>query len=72
MMQVGEKREIYIHPALAYGVHTHLEKGIYLRVVVELFEAFETEGQEKLPALIPMDLAFVRLAEFQEECTSIY
>lgn len=35
-MRINETREILIHPSLAYGVHTFLEKGIYLKVNVTL------------------------------------
>lgn len=37
-MQERERREIYIHPSLAYGLYTNLEKGIYLKAEVELVE----------------------------------
>lgn len=69
-MQRGEKREIYIHPALAYGVHTYLEKGIYLKAIVELVTVHDSKGE--LPSLIPMDLAFIRNDQFQQECEETY
>lgn len=35
-MQIGETRELWIHPGLAYGYDTSLEKSIYLKAVVTL------------------------------------
>lgn len=37
-MQIGETREIYIHPSLAYGFNTSLDKCIFLRAVVQLHD----------------------------------
>ena len=63
-MSLGEKREIYIHPALAYGVHTLLEKGIYLRALVTLKEIHDNKKQA-LPELISMDLSFIHDPNFE-------
>ncbi|NGX61613.1 MAG: hypothetical protein K940chlam9_01100 [Chlamydiae bacterium] len=65
-MKMGEKREIFIHPALAYGVHTYLEKGIYLKIVVKLVEVHDSIG--KLNPLVPLDLAFIRNNDFLTKC----
>jgi FKBP-type peptidyl-prolyl cis-trans isomerase len=55
-MKVGEIREIFIHPRLAYGVFTTLEKGIYLKAVVQLISINEKEKGEFPPlALINID-----------------
>jgi len=35
-MRVGEIREIFIHPSVAYEIYTTLEKGIYLKARVQL------------------------------------
>ncbi len=69
-MQIGEMRELYIHPSLAYGVHTYLEKGIYLKVLVRLVDIQNSTGN--LPPLVPIDLAFMRGCSFLEECEQIY
>lgn len=65
-MRKGERRVIYIHPAVAYGVHTYLEKGIYLKALVTLHDMHPSEGC--LPELIPMDLSFVQSEAFQKKC----
>lgn len=65
-MRIGEKRLIYIHPALAYGVHTYLDKGIYLLAQVELIDIEETIGD--LPSLTPMDLSMICSENFQQSC----
>ncbi len=43
-MRIGEIREIFIHPSLAYGLYTTLDKGIYLHVFIQLL-AFEDEDK---------------------------
>lgn len=65
-MKIGEKRKIYIHPSLAYGAHTYLEKGIYLEAVVTLHEISEEKGS--LSPLMPTDLSFIRDDRFLEQC----
>lgn len=65
-MKKGEKRVIYIHPALAYGVHTYLEKGIYLKAIVKLHEIYDVKG--KLPLLLPLDFSFIRSDQFHNQC----
>ena len=42
-MQVGEIREIVIHPSAAYGLYTNLDKGIHLIAEVELLSIEPTE-----------------------------
>lgn len=54
-MKGGETREIFIHPSLAYGIYTTLEKGIYLKARVTLLE-FE-EGGSNFSPLKPLDLS---------------
>lgn len=41
-MQVGETREIFIHPSLAYGFNTFLEKCMHLRAIVTLEKIHES------------------------------
>jgi hypothetical protein len=65
-MMVGEKRALYIHPALAYGVHTFLEKGIFLKAVVTLNEIYDSHAT--LPELRALDLAFVKNDVFFLQC----
>lgn len=51
-MNVGEIREFYIHPCLAYGLYTTLEKGIYLKVHVQLLDTQESD--DEFPPLIAL------------------
>jgi hypothetical protein len=65
-MKIGEKRLLFIHPSLAYGVHTFLKKGVYLKAIVTLHNICEAEHD--LPLLDPIDLSFVLEDEFQQRC----
>lgn len=58
-MHVGEKREIFIHPALAYGILTTLPPGMGLIVNVELLDVDE-ETSTPLPALEAVDLNWIK------------
>jgi FKBP-type peptidyl-prolyl cis-trans isomerase len=69
-MKTGEKRAIFIHPSLAYGVHTFLPKGIFLQIVVTLYNFYGT--QHKLPPLIPSDLTFILKDELLQKCENEY
>ncbi len=55
-MKKGEVREIFIHPSLAYGIYTTLEKGIYLKANVELIDFEETSSNEGFPELEFLEL----------------
>lgn len=57
-MQVGEIREIYIHPDYAYGYKSHFEPGVAIKAQVELIFLPPTrEGASiKFPALHPVDI----------------
>lgn len=73
-MKIGEIREIYMHPRLAYGIFTPLEKGIYLKALVQLVGIDEKEREEFPPLTlinidphIPADLSL----EFQKEAKAI-
>lgn len=65
-MKKNEQRVIFIHPSLAYGVRTYLEKGIYLKAIVKLVNIFDSKGE--LPPLSPANLSFIRDAKFQKDC----
>ena len=54
-MRIGETREIYIHPSLAYGFDTYLDKCMHLKALVTLLDVHESNSA--LPALISQDLA---------------
>ena len=69
-MKREEKRVVYIHPSLAYGMHTYLQKGIYLKAIVKLREI--GDAKEKLPFLQPLNLSFVKSEKFQQECEEEY
>jgi FKBP-type peptidyl-prolyl cis-trans isomerase len=55
-MKVKEIREVFIHPSLAYGVYTTLEKGVYLKVYLQLVKIVENQKTEKFPELTKLDL----------------
>ncbi len=63
-MHVGGIREIFIHPALAYGIYTNHQKGIYLRAVVSL-EEIHTEETE-FPELTFCDMEFLQQPDFDK------
>lgn len=67
-MKVGETREIFIHPLLGNGIYTTLEKGIYLKVEVELLPI---DFSEKFTPLIqesfdPEVFKLAKLDKFNE------
>lgn len=66
-MRIGECREIYIHPSLAYGLETSLEKGIYLRAIVTLHE-IQGGAEKKYPPLEPENLSIIIDPNFEKEC----
>lgn len=57
-MKIGETRELFIHPCLAYGFDTSLEKCIYLRVIVTLLAIPGNSENVQNPFCI--DLSFLR------------
>jgi peptidylprolyl isomerase len=58
-MRIGETREIYMAPSLAYGVHTLLDKGIYLKAKITLLDILPDREAKNYPELTPLDLSFV-------------
>jgi FKBP-type peptidyl-prolyl cis-trans isomerase len=70
-MKVGEIRQLFIHSSLAYGVHTLLEKGIYLTAVVKLHHIYDSVKQE-LPPMQPTDLSYILAQDFYTECEERY
>ncbi len=56
-MKIGEIREIFIHPGLAYGFDTSLEKCMYLRAIVTLLDIHENNSV--ISDIHYMDLAFL-------------
>ncbi len=63
-MRVGEKRTLFIHPALAYGVLTTLPPCIELVVQVHLLGIKEGSHRE-LPALKPHDFGWIQDPSYQ-------
>jgi hypothetical protein len=63
-MQVGESREIFIHPSIGYGVYTMLDKGISIRGTVTLVAIQKGKIMEE-PPLTSQDLSIVNDAEFE-------
>lgn len=56
-MHVGETREIWIHPSLAYGLDTSLNKCIYLKAIVTLEDVLESKPF--VPSNEMIDLSFL-------------
>ena len=65
-MKEGETRIVYIHPAYAYGVLTTLPPCLQLHIKVTLHEIGES-SVANLPELKPIDLAWVKDADFYNE-----
>jgi peptidylprolyl isomerase len=62
-MRLGEKRQLFIHPALAYGVLTTLPPCMGLVVNVQLL-AMDDSCSRLLPALTPLDLNWIQNPSF--------
>ncbi len=56
-MELGEVREIFIHPASAYGVSTSIDKAIYLKAIVKLINV--EDDKEFSVKLDDVDLSFL-------------
>jgi len=69
-MRIDEIREIFIHPSLAYGVHTMFEKGIYLKILVKLRKI--VDGVAVLPKMQLIDLTFICNEDFQKACEATH
>ena len=65
------REKISIHPTLAYGIHTTLDKAIYLRASVTLKEISDAPKKE-FPILTPLDLSLLQDSGFEEECQRKY
>ena len=68
-MQVGEIREIYIHPDFAYGFRSNFEPGVAISVRVELISLPpKREGASlKFPMLRPVDKGLTDFPELIDE-----
>lgn len=55
-MKIGEIRKIFIHPSLAYGIYTTLDKGIYLTALVQLLSFTNDKEVGPFPELKSLDL----------------
>ncbi|MFZ0566123.1 MAG: FKBP-type peptidyl-prolyl cis-trans isomerase [Chlamydiales bacterium] len=64
-MRINETREIYIHPAVGYGLYTSLEKGGWIKAIVTLYE--KQSEEKKFPPLSVYDLNFILSEEFYQE-----
>jgi FKBP-type peptidyl-prolyl cis-trans isomerase len=65
-MKIGEEREIYIYPSLAYGVLTTLSpcKGLIARVQLH---DIDEKSSKPLPALIPINCDWIEDSKIQEK-----
>lgn len=59
-MQIGEKREILIHPDFAYGIFSNFERGIYLKAIVELQDILPSNSTRSLLPLVSIDVPFLK------------
>lgn len=57
-MQIGEKRTLFVHPALAYGALTTLQPCIPLVIKVHLLDV-EDHPVKALQPLLPLDLSWL-------------
>ena len=58
-MKTGELREIFIHPSVAYGIYTTLNKGIYLRIEARLVDFTPQSSKSPYPALDYEEMNYV-------------
>jgi hypothetical protein len=61
-MRIDETREIFIHPVLAYGFDTSLEKCIYLRAVVQLHNTYNNQKFD--PVINAINLDFIKDSDY--------
>ena len=59
-MHIGEKRELFIHPCLAYGELTTLPLCTALIVKIQLLDIEECSHDKKLPSLEPLDFSWIQ------------
>lgn len=68
-MKINETREVYIHPKLAYGVHTFLPKSMPLIAKVTLEEIHAHQHDKKSSFELEVDdFSFVNDQVFLKEC----
>lgn len=58
-MKEGERRRIYIHPSLGYGIDQWIKSGTALVVEITL-HGFKGKQTQPLPPLVETDLSFIR------------
>lgn len=56
-MNVGEVRDIYIHPDFAYGTYSKFGDGMALQIRVELIAIEDNSNLSRFPLLQPVDVA---------------
>ena len=59
-MNLGETREIWIHPDYIYGIDSDFAEGAPVKVTVQLVDI--KEGTEQLPELVPRDVALFQIS----------
>ncbi len=69
-MQLGETREILIHPTLAYGFETSLDKCIYLRAIVGLIDI--KNNSEFDLKINQLDLGYVKSNDYLKKIEDNY
>lgn len=62
-MSVGEEREIYIHPAFAYGESFNISPNIGLIAEVKLIGIDSQEEDENEPLVVPLELSATNIKE---------
>jgi hypothetical protein len=68
-MKIGEEREINIHPALAYGLSTLLDKNMRLKAIVKLHKMYSKTSI--LPSNIEIDVQFLDADDLVDEEQSL-
>ncbi len=69
-MKLGETREIYIHPSLAYGIYTPYERGVLLKAVVTLLNIEKSD--EPFSEMTSLDVSFIEDEEFLKSVRERY
>lgn len=65
-MNVGETREVYVHPGLGYGVLTSFPSCAEIIAEVKLID-FDEKIMEKLPSLEPLDLDWIKDRDYESK-----
>ncbi|MEI8365385.1 MAG: FKBP-type peptidyl-prolyl cis-trans isomerase [Parachlamydiaceae bacterium] len=65
-MKIGEEREVFIHPSLAYGIFTALDKGMYLKAQIRLVDIYDTSDDKDV-----LDFSNVEVLDLHKELDNL-